>query len=82
MLLRLATLAKSEEELFARLRGGDFENRLPFHRFASRGPYAVSSALRYGGAVFRWACNSSLSRQQWLTAPVKRLLRAPAPTAK
>jgi hypothetical protein len=68
--------AASEEEVLSALRSGEYANRLPFHRFASRGPYPIPATLRHAGAFFRWATRSRLSRQQWLTAPVKRLLGA------
>lgn len=72
--LELAAAALSEEEMLGLLRGGEYTNRLPFHHFASRGPYAIPWALPYAGMFLRWACNTAVSRQPWLTGPVKKLL--------
>jgi hypothetical protein len=74
--VELGRPATSEEEMLLALRSGEYANRLPFHQFASRGPYAIPSTLRHAGAFFRWATRSRLSRQRWLTVPVKRLLGA------
>jgi hypothetical protein len=74
VLLKLRSPATSEEEMLGAVRAGEYTNRLPYHRFASRGPYAIPWTLPYAGALARWACNSALGRQQWLTRPVKRLL--------
>jgi hypothetical protein len=72
--LELAAPAASEEAMLRSLRAGEFTNCLPFHRFASRGPYAIPWALPYAGMLLRWACNTAISRQSWVTRPVKRLL--------
>ena len=63
----------ASEEAMLRSPAGEYTNCLPFHPSPA---WAVrhSVGVAICGVLVRWACNTAISRQSWVTRPVKRLL--------